>query len=98
LLVGPSGLGIAGETFARPKRAENIPGAFARPHLNQVAASLVLLLDDVLDIGTSACEWRRVFRKAGAQAVWVRNAARRWTKHAIDFKAEPEEEFAVQAQ
>jgi len=93
---------IAGETCAiLRKSASNHPqlerrGAFEVAHLTQVAASAVLGVHDVLATATRASECAR-FGQAGAKQVWISTAARRLKNYAMDFEAEPEEEFAVQA-
>jgi hypothetical protein len=85
--------GIACETLlTRDGRAENIHGAFELAHLNQAAAS------SVLATGTAASEGTRVFGQAGAKPVWVRTVEGKLQNPAVDFEAEPEEEFLVQAQ
>jgi len=84
--------GIACKTLTRDGRAENIHGAFELAHLNQAATS------SVLTTGTAASEGTRVFGKAGAKPVWVRTVEGKLRNHAVDFEAEPEEEFLVQAQ
>jgi len=91
-------LGIAGEARIRLQRPQNLPGGFALAHLNQVAASSVLLLEDVRNIATSGSDCQRLFSRAGAQPAWAGNPGCKWKKHAIGFEAEPEKELAVQAQ
>ncbi|HEX6804938.1 MAG TPA: ComF family protein [Terriglobales bacterium] len=84
--------------LTRSQRAENIHGAFEVAHLNQVAGSSILLVDDVLTTATTAAECARVLRKAGAKDVWVATVARTFKSHAADFETGLDEELAVQAQ
>src|SRR5207253_5531346 len=62
--------------LTRPQRRENIRGAFRVSHPTKIAGRDVLLVDDVLTTGTTASECARIFRKAGAQNVWVATVAR----------------------
>jgi hypothetical protein len=84
---------IAPETWTRGEPARNLPGTFELAHLNQVAAS------SALSTGTAASAGAWAFGEAGAKPVAIRIfAARKLKNHAVDFEAEPEEEFLVQAQ
>ncbi|HET9406650.1 MAG TPA: ComF family protein [Candidatus Sulfotelmatobacter sp.] len=58
------------------QRRENLRGAFAVVHPEQVADRDVLLVDDVLTTGTTVSECARVLRRAGARRVLVATVAR----------------------
>jgi ComF family protein len=62
--------------LTRPRRIENLRGAFRVAHLSRVRDRDVLLVDDVMTTGTTASECTRILRKAGAQNVWVATVAR----------------------
>jgi ComF family protein len=58
------------------RRLENVRGAFAVTHPQQIADREVVLVDDVYTTGTTASECARVLRRAGASRVWVVTVAR----------------------
>ena len=58
------------------QRRENVRGAFAVTHPQQVPGREVVLVDDVYTTGTTASECARVLRRAGALRVWVVTVAR----------------------
>ena len=58
------------------QRRENLRGAFAVTHPQQIAGREVVLVDDVYTTGTTASECARVLRRAGASRVWVVTVAR----------------------
>jgi orotate phosphoribosyltransferase len=58
------------------QRRENLRGAFAVTHPEQIAGREVVLVDDVYTTGTTASECARVLRRAGASRVWVVTVAR----------------------
>jgi len=58
------------------QRRENLRGAFAVTHPEQVTDREVVLVDDVYTTGTTASECARVLRRAGASRVWVITVAR----------------------
>jgi ComF family protein len=58
------------------QRRENVRGAFAVTHPEQVTGREVVLVDDVYTTGTTASECARVLRRAGASRVWVATVAR----------------------
>ena len=53
----------------RPKRAENIRGAFFVPDQRAVSGKFVVLIDDVVESGSTFADARRALRKAGAKGV-----------------------------
>ena len=59
-----------------PERRDNLRGAFAVTHSQDLGGSEVLLVDDVLTTGTTASECARILRRAGAARVWVATVAR----------------------
>lgn len=94
----PVGAGSLDAMAGVPSDAQDLRGTFELAHLNQVAASSVLLLDDVFSTGITASALARVFGKARTKQVSLRIVARKLKNHARDFEAEPEGEFAVPAQ
>jgi len=64
--------------LTRHQRRENVRGAFSIPHRNHgiVKGATIILVDDVFTTGTTAEECARVFKRAGATAVWVVTVAR----------------------
>lgn len=58
------------------QRRENMRGAFAVIHPEEVNGRQVLLVDDVFTTGTTVSECARVLRRAGASKVWVATVAR----------------------
>ena len=56
--------------LSRPKRRENVRGAFA-PGRQSVSGRRVLLVDDVMTTGATAGECAKVLKKEGAHAVMV---------------------------
>lgn len=53
------------------ERRRNLVGAFAVHRPGAVAERRVLVVDDVLTTGATACEVARVLRDAGAREVWI---------------------------
>lgn len=62
--------------LSRHQRRENMRGAFAIAHPEEVVERDILLVDDVLTTGTTAAECARVLRRAGASKVYVATVAR----------------------
>jgi ComF family protein len=62
----------------RKERQENVKGAFAVPplHLADVKGKTLVLIDDVLTTGSTACECARVLLAAGAKQVYVLTLSR----------------------
>lgn len=58
------------------QRRENMRGAFAVAHAQDVTGCEVLLVDDVYTTGTTVSECARVLGRAGAAKVWVATVAR----------------------
>jgi ComF family protein len=58
------------------QRRENMRGAFAVSHDQEVIGRSVVVVDDVYTTGTTVTECARVLRKAGAARVWVATVAR----------------------
>ena len=58
------------------QRRENLRGAFAVMHPQQIAGREIVLVDDVYTTGTTASECARILRRAGASRVWVVTVAR----------------------
>jgi len=58
-------------------RKENVRGAFRTKRRASLADRAVLLVDDVLTTGSTACEAARTLREAGARQVIVAVLARR---------------------
>ena len=58
------------------KRAQNVKGAFAVRHADAIVGKKILLIDDVMTTGATACECSKVLLKAGAHQVDVLTVAR----------------------
>ena len=85
------------------QRRENLRGAFAVTHAEDIQGRDVLLVDDVLTTGTTAAECARVLLRAGAVRVWVATVARtlKLASHYVEMtpdQAEPAMEAQAQAQ
>ena len=62
--------------LTRQQRQQNIRGAFAVAHQDEIRDRDVLLVDDVLTTGTTASECARILRRSGATRVFVATVAR----------------------
>jgi len=62
--------------LTRHQRRQNLRGAFAVGHSNEILGRDILLVDDVFTTGTTISECARVLRRAGAGRVWVATVAR----------------------
>jgi ComF family protein len=60
----------------RNERRDNVKGAFAVPHPEDIKGKNILLIDDLLTTGATVRECARVLRRAGAARVEVLTAAR----------------------
>ena len=83
------------------QRRENLRGAFAVTHAEDIHGRDVLLVDDVLTTGTTAAECARVLLRAGAVRVWVATVARtlKLASHYVEMtpdQAEPAMEAQAQ--
>lgn len=64
------------------QRRENMRGAFALAKPEEVNGREILLIDDVLNTGTTVSECARLLRRAGATRIWVATVARTPRKEA----------------
>jgi ComF family protein len=62
--------------LSRRQRRENMRGAFAVKHAEEIKSKSILLVDDVFTTGTTVSECTRVLRRAGASKVYVATVAR----------------------
>jgi ComF family protein len=62
--------------MTRPQRQENMRGAFAVTHPDQVAGREILLVDDVFTTGATVSECARMLKKSGAKKIFVATVAR----------------------
>ncbi len=62
--------------LTRHQRRENMRGAFAVAHAEEIKDKPILLVDDVFTTGTTVSECARVLRRAGASKVYVATVAR----------------------
>lgn len=52
-------------------RRENVRGKYCAIHPEQIRGKRIILVDDILTTGATACECARVLRAAGAEAVFL---------------------------
>lgn len=70
--------------LTRPRRSQNVRGAFTVTRPDRIQGQNILVVDDVMTTGTTASECARVLRRAGAKQVLVATVARAMKETAVE--------------